>query len=161
MSCVALHFGLHPRLDPVPVAGILVHRRVHDLQVVEDLPLSLVQNSLKDALQAVEDGLRLVLPVREQGLHGALLASVVCGGRFEYWGEVFANDAGDRVCVSDTQLGHAIMHLVVVDLFNDQAGDAKDPLASQLLVFVFDAQILLHDVEDRSELVDPETRRYW
>jgi hypothetical protein len=39
VPCIDLHFIFYPRLDPVPVASVLVRWRIHAFQISEDSSL--------------------------------------------------------------------------------------------------------------------------
>jgi hypothetical protein len=76
---VLRNFALDPGLDPIPVPGILISRRVHSAKVPEQPSLIVSHNSLENAFKTEQYSFALSSSGRNQCLQSALLPTIQRG----------------------------------------------------------------------------------
>ena len=148
---VRLHFVLHPWLDPVPVASVLVCWCVHILEVSQHSLVLVVKNCFEDGLQARQDSLTLASSIGEQRLQRALFPAIGRGGAFENRREVPAHLTAYRISKSYSCLWKLVVHLVAI-AFDDLVRYPEYPFHPLFSELIINSKELLHQLQEGSNL---------
>ena len=152
VRCIGLHFTVYPRLDPVPVASVLVCWCIHAFQISEDSFLLISQRCFKDGLQAGQDTLALAPSIGKQRLQGTFFAAIQRGCTLENWREVPAHRCAYGVSEGHSHLGMLVVHLVAIG-FDHLVCNSKYPFHPVLKVFVIDGEELFHQLQEWTNLL--------